>query len=98
MSSAKDHINQLNSRQESSDESLMGALAGAINRLEKAFPEQWHFLMEFIQNADDSQSTSFSLRLSEDKVTILNDGQEFDYEDVESVYNVRQCSKAHSDK
>jgi hypothetical protein len=98
MSSPKNHIGQLNSRQESSDESLMAALAGAINRLEKAFPEQWHFLMEFIQNADDSQSTSFSLRLTEDKVTILNDGREFDYNDVESVCNVGQSSKAHPDK
>jgi hypothetical protein len=98
MNSAEDHIDQLNSRQESSDESLMAALAGAINRLEKAFPEQWHFLMEFIQNADDSQSTSFSLRLTENKVTILNDGREFDYDDVESVCNVGQSSKAHPDK
>ncbi|MFC6906917.1 DUF3883 domain-containing protein [Halalkalicoccus tibetensis] len=76
----------------------MAALAGAINRLEKAFPEQWHFLMEFIQNADDSQSNSFSLRLTEDAVTILNDGREFDYDDVESVCNVGQSSKANPDK
>ena len=60
MTDPKEHIKQLRTRQENTDPSLLKALAGAINRLEKAFPEQWHFLMEFLQNADDCQSSSFS--------------------------------------
>lgn len=98
MTEPKPHITNLRNRQAESDESLLAALAGAINRLEKAFPEQWHFLMEFIQNADDSQSTTFSLRISEDKITVLNDGKPFDKADVESICNVGQSSKAHPDR
>jgi hypothetical protein len=93
----KQHISKLRDRQEGSDQSLLSALAGAINRLEKAFPEQWHFLMEFIQNADDSNSEKFSLRVRRDSVTILNDGKPFDYADVESICNVGQSSKARPD-
>ncbi len=98
MTEAESHIGDLRDRQAESDESLLAALAGAINRLEKAFPEQWHFLMEFIQNADDSQSTTFSLRISEDKITVMNDGKPFDRADVESICNVGQSSKARPDR
>lgn len=98
MSDPQTHIKQLQRRQEDTDPSLLRALAGAINRLEKSFPEQWHFLMEFLQNADDSQSSSFSLELTERRIRILNDGREFDYDDVESICNVGHSSKAHTEK
>lgn len=98
MTQPRAHIHELRDRLENTDESLLKALAGAINRLEKSFPEQWHFLMEFIQNADDCRSSSFSLRLSEDEILILNDGRPFDFEDVESLCNVGNSSKTHPDK
>jgi len=98
MTDPKDHIKQLRTRQENTDPSLLKALAGAINRLEKAFPEQWHFLMEFLQNADDCQSSLFSLELTEDRIQIYNDGRPFDYDDIESLCNVGHSSKAHSEK
>ena len=98
MTDPKEHIKQLRTRQENTDPSLLKALAGAINRLEKAFPEQWHFLMEFLQNADDCQSSSFSLELTEDRIQIYNDGRPFDYDDIESLCNVGHSSKAHSEK
>lgn len=98
MTDQKEHIKQLRTRQENTDASLLKALAGAINRLEKAFPEQWHFLMEFLQNADDCQSSSFSLELTADNIRIYNDGRPFDHDDIESLCNVGHSSKAHSEK
>lgn len=92
------HIFELQKRKDNTDPSFLRALAGAINRLEKSFPEQWHFLMEFLQNADDCQSTSLTLELNEDSILVVNDGKPFDYEDVESICNVGHSSKTHPDK
>lgn len=92
------HILKLQKRKDNTDPSFLRALAGAINRLEKSFPEQWHFLMEFLQNADDCQSTSLTLELNEDSILVVNDGKPFDYEDVESICNVGHSSKTHPDK
>lgn len=94
----KRHIQEIRQRRKESHEDVLDSLAGAIDRLEKAFPGQWHFLMEFIQNADDANSTSLSIDISRDEIQILNNGNTFDEDDVESICKVGRSSKQYTEK
>jgi len=78
----RERIKEIQGRIEESHSDVLDSLAGAIDRLEKAFPGQWHFLMEFIQNADDAQSDSISIEISQNEIQVLNDGKKFDGSDV----------------
>ena len=92
------HIKEIRQRRKESHDDVLDSLAGAIDRLEKAFPGQWHFLMEFIQNADDASSTSLSIDISRDEIQILNNGNAFDEDDVESICKVGRSSKQYTEK
>lgn len=98
MTNPRKHIEDIRSRRQQSHNDVLDSLAGAIDRLEKAFPGQWHFLMEFIQNADDAGSTKLSIDISRDEIRVLNDGNAFDEDDVESLCRVGRSSKTHTEK
>ncbi|MFB6185980.1 MAG: sacsin N-terminal ATP-binding-like domain-containing protein, partial [Halobacteriaceae archaeon] len=89
---------EIRERRRESHDDVLDSLAGAIDRLEKAFPGQWHFLMEFIQNADDAGSTKLSIDISRDEIRVLNDGARFDEKDVESICKVGRSSKTYTEK
>ena len=72
---------------------VLKSLSGAIDQLEKAFPSLGHFIMEFIQNADDEGAERFRVKLSGSDVTISNDGEPFSADDVDSLCMVGQSSK-----
>ncbi|MEW6048640.1 MAG: DUF3883 domain-containing protein, partial [Bacillota bacterium] len=69
----------------------------AIDRIMKAFPDRGHFLMEFVQNADDAGATVLVARIEEGQVWIMNNGREFSREDVESLCKVGRSSKKPDD-
>jgi hypothetical protein len=98
MTEPQRHIQEIRQRRKESHDDVLDSLAGAIDRLEKAFPGQWHFLMEFIQNADDANSTSLSIDISRDEIQILNNGNTFDEDDVESICKVGRSSKQYTEK
>jgi predicted NACHT family NTPase len=98
MTTPQSHIQEIRQRRKESHEDVLDSLAGAIDRLEKAFPGQWHFLMEFIQNADDANSTSLSIDISRNEIQILNNGNTFDEDDVESICKVGRSSKQYTEK
>lgn len=98
MTEPQRHIQEIRQRRKESHVDVLDSLAGAIDRLEKAFPGQWHFLMEFIQNADDAGSTQLSIDISRDEIRVLNDGARFDEADVESICKVGRSSKTYSEK
>jgi hypothetical protein len=98
MTDPRRHIEEIRERRQQSHDDILDSLAGAIDRLEKAFPGQWHFLMEFIQNADDAGSTKLSIDISRDEIRVLNDGSPFDDDDVESICKVGRSSKTYTEK
>lgn len=98
MSTAKKYIEEIRNRQIRSDkEFILDSLTGAIDRLQKAFPRYGSFLMEFIQNADDSKSKSIKMEFLEKGIRIFNDGLAFSEEDVKSICKVGRSSKTPKD-
>ncbi len=89
----KEHIEEIQGKYENSSDIALDSLAGAIDRLKDAFPSRGHFLMEFIQNADDENSKPIKVEIDEDIIKIFNDGECFSQEDVESICKVGRSSK-----
>lgn len=86
-------INNLRNDIEKSSEIVLKSLSGSIDRLQKAFPRYQSFLMEFLQNADDENSTNFLVHLENDSLTISNDGNTFTENNIKSL-----CAVGNSDK
>lgn len=98
MSTPRDYVTDIRNRQINSDkEFILDSLTGAIDRLQKAFPRYGSFLMEFVQNADDAKSRSLKIRISQDTITISNDGHAFSEDDVKSICKVGRSSKTPKD-
>lgn len=89
----KGYIEEIQKKYENSKDIVLDSLAGAIDRLQKAFPSRGHFLMEFIQNADDENSKAIKIEIDEDIIKFFNDGECFSQEDVESICKVGRSSK-----
>lgn len=89
----KGYIEEIQKKYENSKDIVLDSLAGAIDRLQKAFPSRGHFIMEFIQNADDENSKSIKIEIDEDIIKFFNDGECFSQEDVESICKVGRSSK-----
>lgn len=93
----KEYINSIYKEYENSGERSKRSLSGAINRLQKAFPKRGHFLMEFIQNADDCDSEYLKIVVSNKSVNVYNSGRPFSEKDVTSICEVGQSSKNPED-
>jgi len=80
-------------------EFVLDSLKGALDRLQKAFPQYGSFLMEFIQNADDAKSQSLKIEILLDTniIRIYNDGLPFNEEDVKSICKIGRSSKTPKD-
>ena len=96
-SEAKHHIEEIKNKYVCSPEVTLDSLAGAIDRLQKAFPRRGHFVMEFIQNADDAKSERMKIDIGQQEIRILNDGLPFSRKDVESICRVGRSSKTADD-
>jgi hypothetical protein len=94
----KEYIENIKSKLIKSDrEFILDSLAGAIDRLQKAFPRYGSFLMEFIQNADDAKSKSLKIEILNNAIRIFNDGNPFSEKDVKSICKVGRSSKTPKD-
>ena len=94
---AKSHIEEIQQKYLSSPELTLESLTGAIDRLQKAFPRRSHFIMEFIQNADDAKSRGMKIEISQQGIRTLNDGLPFSEADLESICGVGHSSKMVED-
>jgi hypothetical protein len=97
MNEAQDYILNIKNEQLKSNKDILDSLAGAIDRLQKAFPRYGSFLMEFVQNADDAKSKSLKIEILTDSVKIHNDGEIFSGDDVKSICKVGRSSKNPED-
>jgi hypothetical protein len=95
---AKEYIKHLYDVYQNADsEIVQPTVSGAINRLQKAFPKRGHFLMEFIQNSDDSGSELLKIEIDDKSVKVYNSGNVFAEKDVKSICQVGQSSKTPED-
>ena len=93
----KEVIELIQEQKRSAGEGNLKTIAGAIDRLQKAFPRYGSFLMEFIQNADDAKSSKIKIELSGSTVRISNDGAPFTEENVKSICDVAGSTKSPED-
>jgi len=59
-----------------------------LKTLESVFLSPRHWVLEFIQNAEDATAKTFSIRLEQDLLRILNDGEEFSDDDFYAICDV----------
>lgn len=98
METPRQFIEDIKNRQMKSDqEFVLDSLTGAIDRLQKAFPRYGSFLMEFVQNADDANSTSLKIEIADNTIKISNNGEVFSEKDVKSICKVGRSSKTPKD-
>ena len=98
MIESKKYIENIKTEQlKSNKDFILDSLAGAIDRLQKAFPRYGSFLMEFVQNADDAKSQSLKIEILTDSIRIFNDGDLFSDDDVKSICKVGRSSKTPKD-
>ena len=92
--SPKEFIIDIKNRILKSDKDfVLDSLAGATESLEMAFPGTGHFLMEFIQNSDDATSDAMKIEINENDITIFNNGDFFESDDVKSICKIGRSSK-----
>ena len=89
---AESHIRSIQDRYLKEDE-RNEALTGAIRIIRMMFTRRGHFLMEFIQNAEDAGATRFKAILRGRTLEICNNGRPFTKEDVKSICSIGQSSK-----
>jgi len=75
-----------------------GTLIGTLRNLFKEFNVEnlndvFRFVKEFIQNADDAESSEIKFKIEEDFVTVFNNGKPFTKDGIDSI-----CGKYFSNK
>ncbi|MFN3739844.1 MAG: sacsin N-terminal ATP-binding-like domain-containing protein [Thermodesulfovibrionales bacterium] len=85
MSIVKTHLNKLLGETNSS---LWKGYSNQLKILKSMFLSSTHWVLEFIQNAEDAEAKKFSIRLKEDSLWILNDGNKFTDIDFYSICDV----------
>jgi hypothetical protein len=90
---AYNHIMEIQKSYTVEKNRALDSLAGAMWIVEKMFSRMGHFILEFIQNAEDAKATKVKIILQKDVVKILNNGTPFSRDDVEAICSVGRSSK-----
>ena len=68
---------------------LYGGYVNMLKTMESVFLSPKHWVLEFLQNAEDAAAKRFSIRLEQDSLWILNDGKEFSADDFHAICDVK---------
>jgi hypothetical protein len=63
--------------------------------LKNAFSSERHWILEFLQNAEDVGAPRFSIRLSKEGLLVLNNGHPFDKTEVRAICDVKSSKLIH---
>jgi len=72
---------------------VLEALTGAMQVIEKTFMRSGHFVLEFIQNAEDAEAKRVKIVLEDDVIKVFNDGKPFARDDVEAICSIGRSRK-----
>jgi hypothetical protein len=67
---------------------LWGGYVNMLKTLESMFQSPKHWILEFLQNAEDASSSKFAIRLDDTSIEILNDGNVFKEPDFYTICDV----------
>lgn len=71
-----------------SETTLWGGYVNMLKQLKSEFASPKHWVLEFLQNSEDAFSKRISIRLEQDSLQILNDGDAFSNEDFKTICDV----------
>ncbi len=81
-----EHLQALLREKESSR--LWDGYVNQLKTLKSLFNSDAHWILEFIQNAEDAHSPKISIRIEEDSIWILNNGRKFNEDNFYSICDV----------
>jgi hypothetical protein len=90
---AQRHIKEIQKSYITGDVRVLEALTGAMQIIEKTFTRSGHFILEFIQNAEDAEARRVKIVLEDGAIKIFNDGKPFTRDDVEAICSIGRSRK-----
>jgi len=67
---------------------LWGGYVNMLKTLESVFQSPKHWILEFLQNAEDASASKFAIQLNDTSIVILNNGNNFKDSDFYSICDV----------
>jgi hypothetical protein len=92
-SEAPSHIEEIQRSYIIGETRILEALTGAMQIIEKTFTRSGHFVLEFIQNAEDAGARRVKIVLESGAIKIFNDGKPFTRDDVEAICSIGRSRK-----
>jgi hypothetical protein len=92
-SEAPSHIEEIQRSYIIGETRILEALSGAMQIIEKTFTRSGHFVLEFIQNAEDAGARRVKIVLESGAIKIFNDGKPFTRDDVEAICSIGRSRK-----
>jgi hypothetical protein len=90
---ARSHIEEIQRSYIIGGTRILEALTGAMQIIEKTFTRSGHFVLEFIQNAEDAGARRVKIVLESGAIKIFNDGKPFTRDDVEAICSIGRSRK-----
>ena len=90
---ARRHIEEIQRSYIIGETRILEALTGAMQIIEKTFTRSGHFVLEFIQNAEDAEARRVKIVLESCAIKIFNDGKPFTRDDVEAICSIGRSRK-----
>ena len=90
---ARSHIEEIQRSYIIGETRILEALTGAMQIIEKTFTRSGHFVLEFIQNAEDAGARRVKIMLETSAIKIFNDGKPFTRDDVEAICSIGRSRK-----
>ena len=72
---ARSHIEEIQRSYTVGESRVLDALTGAMQIVEKMFTRSGHFILEFIQNAEDAGAKRVRIVFEDGVIKIFNDGE-----------------------
>jgi hypothetical protein len=92
-SEAPSHIEEIQRSYIIGETRILEALTGAMQIIGKTFTRSGHFVLEFIQNAEDAGARRVKIVLESGAIKIFNDGKPFTRDDVEAICSIGRSRK-----
>jgi hypothetical protein len=90
---ARSHIEEIQRSYIIGETRILEALTGAMQIIEKTFTRSGHFVLEFIQNAEDAGARRVKIVHETSAIKIFNDGKPFTRDDVEAICSIGRSRK-----
>jgi len=72
---ARSHIEEIQRSYTVGESRVLDTLTGAMQIVEKMFTRSGHFILEFIQNAEDARAKRVKIVFEDGVIKIFNDGE-----------------------